>query len=111
MLSYLGQSVLLGLPSRSEGCCSRRNFLDICNFLGKLSIGPRQWLLISVDNPVNLDLSINANDICRLDNDLLIVRGLAPTSKWGDIGWQGRYLDSPNIWTRFNKEVVRQGCS
>ena len=108
MLSYFGQSVLLGLPIRSEGCCSRGNFLDIRNFLSNLSAGPRQRLLISVDNPVNLYLTINANDICRLDNDLLIVRGLASTSEWGDIGWQGRYLDPSNIGTRFNKEVVGQ---
>lgn len=102
MLSYFGQSVLLGLPSRSEGCCSRGNFLDICNFLNHLGIGPRQRLLVSVDNPVNLDLTINSNDICRLDNDLLIIRSLESTSEWGDIGWQGRYLDPPNIGTRFN---------
>jgi hypothetical protein len=108
MLSCLSQIVLLGLPSRSEGCCSRGNFLDICNLLNHLSVGPRQRLLISVDNPVNLDLTINANDICRLDNYLLIVRGLASPSEWGDIGWQGRYLDSPNIGTRFNQEVVRK---
>lgn len=111
MLSYLGQSVLLGLLSRSEGCSSRGNFLDICNFLNHLSIGPRQRLLVSVDNPINLDLTINADDICRLDNDLLIVRSLASSSKWGDIGWQGRYLDPPNIGTRFDKEVVGQSCS
>ena len=80
MLSYLGQSVLLGLPSRSEGCCSRGNILDICNFLDHLSVGPRQWLLVSVDNPVNLYLAINADDISRLDHDLLDVRGLAPAS-------------------------------
>lgn len=68
-------------------------------------------MLVSVDNPVNLDLTINANDICRFDNDLLIVRCLAPASKWSDIGWHGRYLDPPNIGTRFDKEVVGQSCS
>jgi hypothetical protein len=87
------------------GCCSRDNFLDICNLLN-LSVGPRQRLLISVYNPVDLDLTVNADDISRLDNDLLMVRGLAPTSKWGDICWQGRYFDPPNIRTRFNQEVV-----
>jgi hypothetical protein len=80
VLSYLGHDVLLGLSSRSEGCCSRGNFLDICNFLDHLSVGPRQWLLVSVDNPVNLYLAINADDISRLDHDLLDVRGLAPAS-------------------------------
>lgn len=97
----------MGLPSRSEGWCCRDSFLDICsNLLNHLSVGPRQRLLISVDNPVNLDLTINADDISRLDNDLLIVRGLASASKWRDISWQGRHLDPPNIWTRFNQEIV-----
>ena len=99
----------MGLPSRSNGRCSRDNFLDICNLLNDLSISARERLLISVDNPVDLDLTINADDISRLDNDLLIVRGLAPASKWSDIRWQGWDLDPPNIGTRLNQEVVREG--
>lgn len=74
-----------------------------------LSIRARQRLLIPVDNPVDLYLTINADYISRLDNDLLLVRGLAPASQWGDIRWQGRDLDPPDIGTRFNEEVVREG--
>ena len=66
-------------------------------------------MLIPVDNPVDLYLTINADYVSRLHNDLLLVRGLAPATKWGDIRWQGRDLDPPNIGTRFNQEVVGEG--
>ena len=66
-------------------------------------------MLIPVDNPVDLYLTVNADYVSRLYNDLLLVRGLAPTTKWGDIRWQGRDLDPPDIGTRFNQEVVGEG--
>jgi len=100
----------LGLLSRGNGCCSIwDNFLDIYYLLDHLSIGARERLLIPVDNPIDLYLTINADDVSRLDNDLLLIRGLAPASQWGDICWQGRDLDPPDIGTRFNKEVVGEG--
>lgn len=74
-----------------------------------MSISARERLRISVDNPVDFDLTINADDVRRLNNDLLHVRGLAPASQWGDIRGQGRYLDPPDIGSRFNQEIVREG--